>query len=142
MSEFVQFGSEDGMTCEIETCERRRKGGRLCEMHGARLRRNGDPMLKRRASGVMDAPVLTYVQERRLGRPRYYGPDRALAPRHARVVLALASGELRRYEDLLPLTGGSQRSLMQVVSKLRARFGFDIIETHHGVGYKLAGPLR
>lgn len=130
------------MTCEIETCERRRWARSLCQMHAARLRRNGDPLLKRRARGVMDAPVLTYVQERRLGRPKHYGPDRALAPRHARVVQALASGELRRYEDLVPFTGGSQRSLMHVVSKLRRRFGFDIIETHHGVGYKLAGPLR
>lgn len=122
------------MNCEVESCGRIVMARRLCPMHYARLRRNGGPLVKRRARGVMDAPIAG-------GRPpRPKRTGLVLGHTQVRILRELAKGEIVSYERLTQAIGGqSQNALQQVVSSLRLRFGWDVIETHIGKGYS-AGP--
>ena len=122
------------MICSIEGCERSLSARKWCHMHYARARRNGGPLVKKRARGVMDAPVVGG----RTTRPKRVGL--ALGRTQVRVLRELATGEVVSYERLETAIGGqSQNAVQQVVSSLRMRFGWDVIETHTGKGYS-AGP--
>lgn len=133
--------------CRIEGCQRERsvKASGLCQMHHLRLMRNGDPLIKRRARGVMDAPVVllrttkqdkSKQQERR--RLRYQ-----LEPRLIRLALALmrARGEVVERETLCAVTRIPPRSLATAIHELRYTLtydgydGYDAIVTHKQQGY-------
>lgn len=120
------------MICSIDGCGRQTRAYGWCGMHYARNARNGGPMVKLRASGVLDAPVPQRKEQRKgLG----------LGHTQVRVMRELAAGEIVTYERLEAAIGGqSQNALQQVVSSLRLKFGWDVIETHTGRGYS-AGPI-
>lgn len=119
------------MSCTIPTCDRKREAYGLCGMHYRRTKRAGDPLVKLRARGVMDAPVLRREKRKSLG----------LGPTQVKVLRELADGEVVPYGRLREVIGGqSQNALQQVVTSLRRRFGWDVIETHQGKGYS-GGPI-
>jgi DNA-binding response OmpR family regulator len=82
----------------------------------------------------MDAPIVGGRQ------PRPKRTGLVLGHTQVRILRELAAGEIVSYERLMAAIGGqSQNALQQVVSSLRLRFGWDVIETHMGKGYS-AGP--
>ena len=104
----------------------------LCAMHLGRLRRNGHPLLKRRARGVMDGPVLTYVEERKRGewRKPYEKREKPIQST-VLAVLARAGGDPVAPAVLIDRTGSSKTAIEQAVYNLRRRFGKATIKTQY-----------
>lgn len=115
--------------CSI--CARSVKAMGLCEMHYARMRRNGGPLIKRRRRGVMDAPVSRQVMSR-------------LGPVQAAVLVALVKASGPVPCAVLQRAAGVRgpKSIHAVVHSLRLRFGDDLIETRCGAGYASGERLR
>lgn len=122
--------------CSVETCSRESRVRGLCGLHYGRWHRLGDPLMKRRARGLMDAPVLTYRQERALTEPRR--PKLPIPPRSSKVLLVLteARGIVSR-QELSRRTGATEGAVQNAVGRIRARFGYDVIRTHALRGYQL-----
>ena len=123
--------------CEYEGCQRRHSAKGYCQMHLARLRRNGGPGIKRRARGVMDAPVVPV----RLAATTKPIPKRRplLSPREARLVLLLARADGRAvsHESLENALGLPLLGLQRMVCHIRSKTGYRAIETIYGEGYAL-----
>lgn len=129
------------MRCDVNGCERDEKLVRgMCRLHYARWRRQGNPLVKRRARGVMDAPVVTYRQLRQEVQPPMVRGRWKMRPAEVAVLVRLAERGTLRYEELCEYAGLTPLSLSVTVSRIRARFGYDVIETVRDYGYRLADP--
>lgn len=111
-----------GEKCTVESCWRPITSRQLCQMHWKRWKRNGDPLIKRRARGVMDAPVVPYVPRR----PKREGPF--LGPQQTRL-LCLIWREPVELTVIANELGVQPACVMQKVSNIRRRFGYDAIRT-------------
>lgn len=128
------------MKCSIETCGRpQRRGGRgWCSMHYARWCRVGDPLLKLRARGVMDAPVMR--------RPKVVLPNTrsrkvcGLTRGQFSVLLAMAKGHCD-LDAIAAAAGVTSQSVVRHVSSIRLRYGFDAVETMPPRRYVLGDEL-
>jgi len=127
--------------CSIPQCARKCVARNLCGMHYARLRRNGDPMRKLRARGILD--VEPYRE------PRPYTPQKPSVNKIWRQLLVaealwLAGGEVVDREYLMQTACCSnQRLLWSLVNILRLRlkdYQSTIIITERNQGYR-AGDL-
>lgn len=109
--------------CSVEGCERKlsRRDPPLCAMHEKRWLRHGDPMIKRRARGVMDAPVV---------RPQFTDRQQQL----------LAYLNVRGAVEPIDLAEAMDITISRVrdlVSETNERIGSRAIVSVYGRGYKL-----
>lgn len=109
--------------CSVEDCGRRisRREPPLCAMHEKRWLRHGDPLIKRRARGVMDVPVsyppFSVRQQELIDILRTHKP--------------LTAEQLGR---ILNITPNSARGLVQGTNH---RAGFTAICSVWGRGYRI-----
>lgn len=108
--------------CAVETCPRKVASRGWCHMHYGRWRRNGDPLIKRRARGVMDAPV-TPLRERK---PIVPGVRR-LTDNQRDLLVAMRSPVPIR--DLAEKFGTSRAMIENRVCRIRSKFGYEVIIT-------------
>lgn len=131
--------------CKIETCKKPSVAHQLCHMHYARLRRNGDPLIKLRARGVMDGEIHKRPRPH-FGGPRRGQPSPGKISRQIKLAAALvaADGEVVTYESLMrAINAKSQTVLQSVTCTLRNRlkdWEWTVIVTVRGQGYQ-AGRL-
>jgi hypothetical protein len=95
-------------------------------MHYARWHRTGNPLLKLRARGVLDAPIVR--------RPKLQPPQT-----RSRKVCGLTSGQFAvlkamamgycEVEDIARKAGVTRASVVRHVSSIRLRYGWDVVET-------------
>ncbi len=131
--------------CKIETCNRPNVAQQLCGMHYVRLRRNGDPLIKLRARGVMDAeitrPVRPHTGGPRKGKP---APGKIARQLKLAATLVAADGEVVSQDSLMKAIGAKDlTSLQNVMCTLRGRlkdWDLTVIVTARGQGYR-AGKL-
>lgn len=131
------------MTCAVETCDRAPKTRGWCEMHYARWRRLGTPLLKRRRRGVLDAPV---VYKPKVSRPKVQGRKICgLTKGQFAVLVTLAKG-VSEPTEIARQTGQTHMAVVRHVSSIREVYGWEAIETvipagqHRGI-YVLGDDL-
>ena len=118
-----------GEKCAVVTCWKPVKARSWCDMHYHRAKRNGDPLRKLRARGVMDAPICS------MGHPPAPSVPR-IGPAQLAFARALSSGRTGRAElcETLNITPGT---LYVLVSRFRARFEYESVVTVYRHGYRL-----
>src|SRR5690606_22364450 len=114
------------MSCKIEHCDRPIRSRGWCGMHYARWVRTGNPMLKLRARGVLDAPVLrrAKVQVPETRSRKICG----LTKGQFAVMVAIAKGN-REIEDIARDAGLTPLSVTRHVSSIRLRCGYEAVKT-------------
>ena len=95
----------------------------MCMMHYQRFIRNGDPLRKKRARGVMDAPVIY-----------------PLGPLQTKILETLVANPGRTFSaETLHTT---KKSVQQAVARIRQNHGQGAIDTVLGKGYRLSERFR
>ena len=106
--------------CAAPSCPKNsRTSVGYCEVHYHRFKRNGDPMLKTRRSGLDDGAVI---------KPP---PTPELSPAQIAVLMELADGRARSVGLLSDITAYSMATVRESVYRLRRKYGADSIEIIH-----------
>ena len=97
----------------------------FCSTHYKRARRNGDPMIKQRHSGVNDGAVVVGQGFRLI--PPQQRPS-GLEPADVAVLMELADGQARSVGLIADVTAYSIRTVQESVYRMRRKYGADAIE--------------
>lgn len=112
------------MKCSLEICDRPHQAKGYCSMHYRRNMRNGAPLVKRRARGVMDAPV---VRTRPLP-PKPIPRELCLGPKQTKLLCLIWRAPVE-VSTLAQELGVEPIVVMHKVHAIRRRFGYDAIQT-------------
>ena len=119
--------------CCIEGCGRRKQSAAgYCDMHWKRNKRNGGPLVKLRARGVMDVAVTG-----RRVKPLKELPPRPLLSDKERAMLVRLV-----LVDILPMGEVEAMKGRMTIDRLRRKLGRDSILTIFRQGYQLSAEGR